>query len=41
MVYSQVIQIKSLVIQYVEHSMTYLGLQSSSIDKEPDDTVCR
>ena len=41
MVYSQVVQIKSLSIQCVDYSVMYYGLQSSSSDKEPVDTVCR
>jgi len=41
MVYSQVVKIKSLMIQYVDHNVVYYGLELSSSDKEPDDTVCR
>jgi len=41
MIYSQAVQIKSLMTQYVDHNVVYYGLQSSSSDKEPDDTVCR
>jgi hypothetical protein len=41
MVYSQVVQIKHLMIEYVNHRVVYYGLQSSSSDKEPDDKVCR
>jgi len=41
MVYSQVVHIKSLMMQCVDHSVVYYGLQPSSSDKEPDDTVCR
>ena len=29
------------MIQYVDHSMIYYGLPSSSSDKVLDDTVCR
>jgi hypothetical protein len=29
------------MIQYVDHSVVYYGLQSSSSYKEPDDAVCR
>ena len=34
MVYSQVVQIKSLLIHCVDYSVVYYGLQSSSSDKE-------
>ena len=29
------------MIQYVDHNVVYYGLQSSSSDKDPDDTVRR
>ena len=29
------------MIQYVDHSMIYYGLQSSSSNKAPDDRVCK
>ena len=41
MVYSQVVQIKGLLIQCVDYSVVYYGLQSSSSDKKPVDTLCR
>jgi hypothetical protein len=41
MVYSQVVQIKSLMIKYVDHDMMYYGLQSSNSNKQPEDTLCK
>jgi len=39
--YCRVGQIKSLMILYVDYNEVYYDLQSSSSDKEPNDTVCR
>jgi hypothetical protein len=39
--YCPVVQIKSLLIQYVVNGMTCYTIQSSSSAEQPDNTVCR